>query len=41
MNQQIHEDDESFTINDNETLLSFEDGTELTIIDESIFLALL
>ena len=41
MNQQIHEDDESFTINDNETLLHFEDGTELTIIDESIFLALL
>ena len=41
MNQLLMEDDESFTINDDETMLSFEDGTELTIIDESLVLALL
>jgi hypothetical protein len=41
MNQLLTEDDEFFTINEAETLLHFEDGTELSIHDESIFLALI
>ena len=41
MNQLILEDDESCTIEQNETLLHFEDGTELSIVSEAVILALL
>jgi hypothetical protein len=41
MNQLLTEDDESFTMNEAETLIHFEDGTELTIINEAPVLALI